>query len=59
MAEITPSTLDENPGTSTNIRTGSENRLHGKRISPLQVVLQWPNTPKKSLREAMRGCLKW
>ena len=27
MAEITPSTLDENPGASTAIHTGSEKRV--------------------------------
>jgi len=50
MAEITPNTLDENPGTIINIHTGSENRLNGKHISPLQGVLQWPNTPKRKFK---------
>jgi hypothetical protein len=45
-AEITPSTLDENPGTYTAIHTGSEYRLNDKHISPIQEALQWPNTPK-------------
>ena len=35
MAEITPSTLDENPGTCTAIHIGSENRLNDKHISPI------------------------
>ena len=34
VAEITPNTLYENPGASTNIHTGSENRL-----SPLNAEL--------------------
>jgi len=36
VAEITPSTLDENPSTSTAIHTGSKNRLNDKYISPIQ-----------------------
>ena len=36
MAEITPSILDEYPGTSTAIHTGSENRLSEKHIPPYQ-----------------------
>jgi hypothetical protein len=50
MAEITPSTLDKIPGTSTTIHTGSENRLNSKHISPLQEVLQWPNRPKRKFK---------
>jgi hypothetical protein len=50
MAEITPSTLDKNPGTSTTIHTGSENRLNGKHISSLQEGLQCPNTPKRKFK---------
>jgi hypothetical protein len=50
MAEITPSTLDKNTGTSTTMHTGSENRLNGKHISPLQKFLQWPSTPKRKFK---------
>jgi len=44
------STLDENPGTSTAILTGSDNRLNDQHISPYQEVLQWPNKPEGSLK---------
>ena len=50
MTEIIPSSLDKNPGTSITIHTGSENRLNGKHISPLQEVLQWPNTPERKFK---------
>jgi len=39
MAEITPSTLDENLGTCTAIHRRSENRLNDKHISPIQEAL--------------------
>ena len=55
MAEITPSTLDENPGTCTAIHTGSEKRLNDKHISPIQEALQWPHTPKWKYK-TQRGC---
>jgi hypothetical protein len=48
MAEITSGTLEENPDTSTAIHTGSENRRNDKHISPIQEVLQYPNTPKRN-----------
>ena len=35
VAEIIPSTMDENLGTSTAIHTGSEKRLNDKHISPI------------------------
>jgi hypothetical protein len=50
MAEITPSTLDEYPGTSTAIHTGSENRLNEKHIPPYQEVLQQPGTTKRKFK---------
>jgi len=50
MADITPSTLDEYPGTSTAIHTRSENRLNEKHIPPYQEVLQQPNTMKRKLK---------
>jgi hypothetical protein len=65
MAEITPSTLDENPYTSTTIHTGSENRLNCKHISPLHKVLQWPNTPKRKFKRSTErlpfvvACTAW
>jgi len=55
MAEITPSTLDENPGTYTAIHSGYENRINDKHISPIQEALQWPNTPKTKYK-TQRGC---
>jgi len=65
MAKITPSTLDENPGTSINICTGSENRLNGKHVSPLQGVSQFPNTPKRKFKRSTErlpyviACTTW
>ena len=50
MAEITPSTLDEYPGTSTAIRTESENRLNETHIPSYQEVLQQPNTTKRKFK---------
>jgi len=50
MAEITPSTLDENPGRSTAIHTGSENRLNEKHIPPYQEVLLEPNITKRKFK---------
>jgi hypothetical protein len=50
MAEITPSTLDEHPGTCTAIHKGSENRLNEKHIPPYQEVLQQPNTTKRKFK---------
>jgi len=50
MAEITPSTLDEYPATSTATHTVSENRLNEKHIPPYQEVLQQPNTMKRKLK---------
>lgn len=47
VAEITPSTLDENLGTSAAKHTGSKNSLNDKHISPIQEALQSPNTLKK------------
>jgi len=44
MAEITPSTVDENPSKSTATHTGSENRLNDEHSPPIQEVLQRPNT---------------
>jgi len=56
MVEITLSTLDENPDTSTNIHAGSEKRLNSKHISPLQGVLQWPNTPEIKFKRNTESC---
>ena len=50
MVEITPSTLDENPGPSAAIHTGSKNRLNDKHISPIQEAPQWPNTLQRRLK---------
>jgi hypothetical protein len=50
MVEITPSTLDENPGRSATIHTGSKNKLNDKHISPIQEALQWPNTLQRRLK---------
>jgi len=55
MAEITPSTLDENPDTSIAIHRGLESRLNDKHISPIQEALQWPHTPKRKYK-TQRGC---
>jgi hypothetical protein len=44
------STLDENPGKSTAILRGSDNRLNVQHISPNQKVLQWPNKPEGELK---------
>lgn len=49
MPEITPSTLDENPGTSTTIHSGSENRLNCKHISSIAEALHRPNRAKRKL----------
>jgi hypothetical protein len=51
VAEITPSTLDENLGTSAAKHTGSKNSLNDKHISPIQEALQWPNTLKRRLKK--------
>jgi hypothetical protein len=45
MVEITPGPVDENCYINTAIDAGYEKRLNKKNISPLQEVLQWPNTP--------------
>jgi hypothetical protein len=50
MVEITPSTLDENPGPSASIHTGSKNTLNDKHISPIQEALQWTNTLQRWLK---------
>jgi hypothetical protein len=50
MAGITPSTLDENSYINNVVCTRSEIRLNNKHISPLQEVLQWPNTPKRMFK---------
>jgi hypothetical protein len=50
VAEITSSTLDENSCTNNVVHTGSEIRLDDKQISVLQEVLQWANTPKRTLK---------
>jgi hypothetical protein len=47
VAEIVPSTLDENPQTSATTHTGSENGLNCKYISPIPEVLQKPNRAKR------------
>jgi hypothetical protein len=44
VAEITPSTLDENPCTNSAVHTESEKRLNDKHTSLFQEVLQWPHT---------------
>jgi hypothetical protein len=51
VAEITPSTPDENSWTNNVIHTGSEIRLIDKHISLLQEVLQWPDTPKRMFKK--------
>jgi hypothetical protein len=55
MPEITPSTMDENPGICTAINTESENRLNDKHIFPIQEALQWSNTPKRKYKTQI-GC---
>jgi len=50
MVEITPTPVDENCYRNTALDTGSENRLNNKNISPLQEVLQWPNTLKRRVK---------
>jgi len=56
MAEITPSTLDEYPGTSTDTHTRSENRLNEKNIPPYQKFCNSQTQRKENLREIQRGC---
>jgi len=48
MVEITP--VDESCFINTTIDAGSENGLNNKNISPLQEVLQWPNTIKRRVK---------
>jgi hypothetical protein len=50
VAEIIPRAVGENSCTSITIDTGSENRLNDKKFSPLQEVLQWPNTLKRKFK---------
>jgi hypothetical protein len=50
VVEITPSSVDENCHINTAIDAGSENRPNNKNISPLQEVLQWPNTLKRRVK---------
>jgi hypothetical protein len=50
VTEITPSTLDENSCTNNVVHTGSEIRLTDKHIYPVQEVLQWPDTQKRTLK---------
>jgi hypothetical protein len=50
MVEITPSPVDENCYINTAIDAGYENGLSNKNASPLQEVLQWPNTIKRRVK---------
>jgi len=56
MAEITPSTLDQNPRTSAALDMQSENGLNDKQISPIQDVLLWSNTPKRKFNRNTQRC---
>jgi len=55
VAEITPSTVDENPSKSTATRTGSENRLNDEHSPPIQEVLQWASTSERKFKKTQRG----
>lgn len=55
MAEITPSTVDENPSKSTATHAGSENRLNDEHSPPIQEVLQWPSTSERKFKKTQRG----
>jgi hypothetical protein len=57
VVEITPSFVDENCYIHTAIDSGSENRPNNKNISPLQEVLQWPNTLKRRVKRITMNML--
>jgi hypothetical protein len=57
MVEITPSPVDENCYINTTIDAGSENQLNNKNISPLQEVLEWPNTLKRRAKRIIMNML--
>jgi len=50
MVEITPSPVDENCFINSTIDAGYEIGLNNKYISPLQDLLQWPNTIKRRVK---------
>jgi hypothetical protein len=55
VAEITQSTVDENPSKSTATHMGSENKLNDEHSPPIQEVLQWPSILERKFKITQRG----